>query len=99
MRTTSEDSALLLGMLHKRESAEEARVMIREHTIVRYLLGLLGGLGLIIYMLYNLKRGYVLRRGGGYIDSKQAPFLFWTDILLGLLLGGLVVAFWKGLAF
>jgi len=93
MRTTSEDSALLLGMLHKRESAEEARVMIREHTFVRYLLGL------IIYMLYSLKRGYVLRRGRGYIDSKQAPLLFWTDILLGLLLGGLVVAFWKGLAF
>ena len=76
---------------------------IREHTPLSYVIGLLCGLALIGHALYSVKRGYVLRQGGGYFERTQAPYAFWTDVLVGLVLGCFVVvicgmALWQGLA-
>jgi hypothetical protein len=72
----------------------------REHTLGAYLLGLLIGLGLIVYVLYCIPRGYLPLKGQ-YADRKQAPLAFWTTVFFFLLLGSFVVticviALWKG---
>ena len=76
-------------------------MILREHTPLSSMVGLLCGLALIGHALSSLKRGYVLRHGGGYVDRTQAPYAFWADVLLGLGLGCFVLvvcvmALWKG---
>jgi hypothetical protein len=59
----------------------------------------------ILYMLYSIKRGYILgrleRRGYKHISRKQEPLSFWTAVISGMVLGSVVVAvcvvaLWKG---
>src|SRR5262249_7741166 len=57
---------LQLCMVSTQESAVEARIMMPEHSFVSYIVGLLFGLGLVIYALYSIKRGSVIWRGRGY---------------------------------
>ena len=81
------------------------RLLFHGRTPGSYLLGLLLGLGVIGYMLYSIKRGYILgrleRSGYTHIFREQEPLSFWTAVISGMLLGSLVVAvcvvaLWKG---
>lgn len=82
------------------------RLLFQHPTFGSALLGLLLGLGMIVYMLYSIKRGYILgrleRRGYTHISRAQEPLSFWTPVILILLVGLLVevicgVALWKGI--
>jgi hypothetical protein len=83
------------------------RLLFQHPTVGSSLLGLLLGLGMIVYMLYSIKRGYILgrveRRGYKHISRAQEPLSFWTPVILILLVGLLVevicgVALWKGIS-
>jgi hypothetical protein len=79
------------------------RRLAQDHTPGGYLLGLLLGLGVIVYMLYSIKRGYLIGYREGflpnssrretitYLSRKQEPLSFWTGVIVCLLIGGLVV--------
>ena len=77
------------------------RSLFQDHTPGSYLLGLLLGLGIIVYILYTLKRGYMVemwRRP--YIYREHEPLAYWPPVILFLLVGSLVVvvcviALWK----
>jgi len=82
------------------------RLLFQHPTVGSSLLGLLLGLGMIVYMLYSIKRGYMLgrveRRGYKHISRAQEPLSFWTPVILVLLVGLLVevicgVALWQGI--
>jgi len=81
------------------------RLLFHDHTSSRYCVGLLLGLGIIVYIFYSIKRGYILGRleksGYAHIFRKQDPLSFWTSVVSCLLIGSLVVAvcvaaLWKG---
>ena len=103
---TAELHALLqCAWLHEQVQRHEARhgFLPQEHTLGSSLLGLVLGLGLIVYALSFIMRGYVPDRHGD-IDRKQAPVAFWLHVLFILLFGSFivivcVVALWKGEAF
>ena len=71
------------------------RRLAQDHTLGSSLLGLLLGLGVIIYMLYSIKRRYLLYLGRWEtitsITRKQEPLSFWTWVIFCLVIGGLVV--------
>jgi len=99
------DALLPCAWLHEPVQHQEARpgFLPQEHTRGSYLLGLVLGLGLLVYALSYIKRGYVPDRHGD-IERTQAPLAFWLNVLFLLLFGGFivvvcVVALWKGEAF
>ena len=99
------EALLQFAWLHEQVQRHEARhgFLPQEHTLGSYLLGLVLGLGLIVYALSFIMRGYVPDRHGD-IDRKQAPVAFWLNVLFILLFGSFivivcVVALWKGEAF
>ena len=68
------------------------RSLFQDQTPGSYLLGLLLGLGIIVYILYTLKRGYIPARSGRpYIYREHEPLAYWPPVILLLVVGSLVV--------
>ena len=63
--------------------------------MLAYALGLLLGLGVVVYILFSIKRGYLLEenwRGAiKYISRQQEPFFFWVLVIFCLVIGSIVV--------
>ena len=96
---------LQCAWLHEQVPRQEARhgFLPQEHTLGSSLLGLVLGLGLIVYALSYIMRGYVPHRHRD-IDRKHEPLAFWLNVLFILLFGSFivvvcVVALWKGEAY
>jgi hypothetical protein len=66
------------------------------HTVPAYCLGVLLGLGVLVYTLVCIKRGYLLERDwrGGmvHITRTQQPLFFWPWIIFCLVIGSVVIA-------
>ena len=99
------EALLQCAWLHEQVQRHEARhgFLPQEHTLGSSLLGLGLGLGLIVYALSSIMRGYV-PHGHRDRDRKQEPLAFWLHVLFILLFGSFivvvcVVALWKGEAF
>ena len=68
------------------------RSLFQDHTPSSYLLGLFLGLGIIVSILYILKRGYIpARPGRPYIYREHEPLAYWPPMILLLVVGSLVV--------
>jgi hypothetical protein len=68
------------------------RSLFQDHTPGSSLLGLLLGLGIIVYILYTLKRGSLAQMWRRpYIDREHEPLAYWPSVILLLLVGSLVV--------
>jgi hypothetical protein len=66
------------------------------HTVPAYCLGVLLGLGVLVYTLVCIKRGYLLERDwrGGmvHITRTQQPLFFWPWVIFCLVIGSVVIA-------